>query len=106
MHAEGEEGEGEGDGDEHLLNKMADQWMSTRDLMKVCTCIHTVLAPKNVSSCDTCCVTFVCWCLYFCVMLECMYVVCMRVCVLACNASMSYIVCLFKRSYLSDQMCH
>ena len=33
---EGEEGEGEGE--EPLLNKMANQWMSTRDLMKVCAC--------------------------------------------------------------------
>ena len=58
---EGEEGEGEGDGDEHLLNKIADQWMSTRDLVKVRTCMHTVLAPKDVSSCYTCCVTgYVC----------------------------------------------
>ena len=30
------EGEGEGEAEESLLNKMADQWMSTRDLMKVC----------------------------------------------------------------------
>ena len=27
---------GEGEGEEPLLNKMAEQWMSTRDLMKVC----------------------------------------------------------------------
>ena len=30
---EGGEGEGEGEGEEPLLNKMAKQWMSTRDLM-------------------------------------------------------------------------
>ena len=35
---EGGEGEGEGEGEEPLLNKMANQWMSTRDLMKVCAC--------------------------------------------------------------------
>ena len=29
---------GEGEGEEPLLNKMANQWMSTRDLMKVCAC--------------------------------------------------------------------
>ena len=34
---EGEEGEGE----EPLLNKMANQWMSTRDLMKVCACVRS-----------------------------------------------------------------
>ena len=34
----GGEGEGEGEGEESLLNKMANQWMSTRDLMKVCAC--------------------------------------------------------------------
>ena len=34
-----EEGEGEGEGEESLLNKMANQWMSTRDLMKVCVCV-------------------------------------------------------------------
>ena len=34
-----EGGEGEGEGEEPLLNKMADQWMSTRDLMKVCVCV-------------------------------------------------------------------
>ena len=28
--------EGEGEGEEPLLNKMANQWMSTRNLMKVC----------------------------------------------------------------------
>ena len=28
----------EGEGEEPLLNKMANQWMSTRDLMKVCAC--------------------------------------------------------------------
>ena len=33
---EGGEGEGEGEGEGPLLNKMADQCMSTRDLMKVC----------------------------------------------------------------------
>ena len=27
---------GEGEGEEPLLNKMADQWTSTRDVMKVC----------------------------------------------------------------------
>ena len=34
-----EGGEEEGEGEEPLLNKMADQWMSTRDLMKVCVCV-------------------------------------------------------------------
>ena len=34
-----EGGEGEGEGEESLLNKMANQWMSTRDLMKVCVCV-------------------------------------------------------------------
>ena len=29
----------EGEGEEPLLNKMANQWMSTRDLMKVCVCV-------------------------------------------------------------------
>ena len=43
---EGEEGEGE----EPLLNKMADQWMSTRDLMKVCTCTHTQCWPQRMSA--------------------------------------------------------
>ena len=33
---EGGEGVGEGEGEEPLLNKMAKEWMSTRDLMKVC----------------------------------------------------------------------
>ena len=35
-----EGGEEEGEGEEPLLNKMADQWMSTRDLMKVCVCVR------------------------------------------------------------------
>ena len=59
---EGEEGEGEGE--EPLLNKMADQWMSTRDLMKVCTCIHTQCWPQRMSALGTCVVglsSFV-WC--------------------------------------------
>ena len=34
-----EGGEGEGEGEEPLLNKMANQWMSTRDLMKVRMCV-------------------------------------------------------------------
>ena len=34
-----EGGEGKGEGEEPLLNKMANQWMSTRDLMKVCVCV-------------------------------------------------------------------
>ena len=36
---EGGEEEGEGEGEEPLLNMMANQWMSTRDLMKVCVCV-------------------------------------------------------------------
>ena len=28
-----------GEGEEPLLNMMANQWMSTRDLMKVCVCV-------------------------------------------------------------------
>ena len=95
VHTERVEGKGEGDEEEHLLNKMADQWMSTRDLMKVHTCIHTVLTPKDVSSCNTCCVTG-----YFCLLVSvflyhirmhvcCVHVsacvhVCMRACVRAC----------------------
>ena len=44
---EGEEGEGE----EPLLNKMADQWMSTRDLMKVCVCVCVCLCVQCVHLC-------------------------------------------------------
>ena len=45
---EGEEGERERE--EPLLNKMVDHWMSTRDLMKVCTCtcIHTQCWPQRM----------------------------------------------------------
>ena len=32
---------GEREGEELLLNKTADPWMSTRDLIKVCACTHT-----------------------------------------------------------------
>ena len=87
---EGEEGE------EPLLNKMADQWMSTRDLMKVCTCIHTQCWPQRMSARDMCCGTvhfclvlsvllyrvriYVYICAYICM---CVYV-CANVCVFVC----------------------
>ena len=37
-----------------LLNKMADHWMSTMDLMKVCTCIRTQCWPQRMSALVTC----------------------------------------------------
>ena len=70
VSTEGEEGEGEGE--EPLLNKMADQWMSSRDLMKVCMCIHTHVQcwPQRMSARDVCCGT-VHFCLVLSVILAC-----------------------------------
>ena len=42
-----EGGEEEGEGEEPVLNKMADQWMSTRDLMKVCVCVCVCVYMSN-----------------------------------------------------------
>ena len=39
--------EEEGEGEEPVLNKMADQWMSTRDLMKVCVCVCVCVYMSN-----------------------------------------------------------
>ena len=58
--ADGGEEEEEEEGEEHILNKIANKWMTTRDLMKVCTCAHMcaytvlymVLSLKDVSYCD------------------------------------------------------
>ena len=36
-----EGGEGEGEGERSIPNKMANQWMSARDLMKVCAHTYT-----------------------------------------------------------------
>ena len=59
----------EGEGEEPLLNKMADKWMSTRDLMKVCVCVCVC-----VRMCVCVCV---CMCMCACVCAVC---VCVRVC--------------------------
>ena len=50
---EGEEGEeGEGEGEEPTQNKMADQWMSTRDLMKVCVCVCVIQNGGSKTTCS------------------------------------------------------
>ena len=46
-----EGGEEEGEGEEPVLNKMADQWMSTRDLMKVCVCVCACICPIKLTLC-------------------------------------------------------
>ena len=89
--------------EEPLLNKMADQWMSTRDLMKVCTCIHAKCWPQRMSALVMRVVglsTFVCCCLYCCIMLECKYkCVCVRarMCVCVCRACVCVCVVMFQR---------
>ena len=55
-----EGGEGEGEGEEPLLNKIANQWMSTRDLMKMCVCV-CVCVCMCVRACDVQCV-YMCLC--------------------------------------------
>ena len=55
-----EGGEEEGEGEEPLLNKMANQWMSTRDLMKVCVCV-CVCVCACACACACVCVR-VCMC--------------------------------------------
>ena len=45
-----EGGEGEGEGEEPLLNKMANQWMNTRDLMKVRVCVCVCVMSNKVDT--------------------------------------------------------
>ena len=68
---------GRGGGDP-LLNKMANQWMSTRDLMKVCACAHA-----RVHTCVCVCVC-VCVCMCVCVCVHACVCACVCVCARVC----------------------